>query len=83
MQEDLTQTRNRILYVLRRARRDFPDTVTGCASRNGSVFAWVRTVGRNRSEFHNKKMLINTYARLGTFCSEVLSRSVTDYLPDN
>ena len=83
VKEDLTSTRNSIMYILRRAKRDFPDKISGCSSRNGNVYVYVKGNSQNASnENRSQRILVNTFARLDKFCTETLARPLSDYCPN-
>ena len=80
VQENLSPVRKSIMYVLRKAKRDFPNKVSGCASIDGNVYAWIKT--GNTAGSRDIRMQVNDYVKLEKFCTEIISTSLNDYAPD-
>ena len=75
--ENLTQERSRILFALRQARRKFTETVSGCESRDGKIFVYVKApVPTNR----DSKVMINSWSRLDEWCRKTLDIQATSLL---
>ena len=79
VREDLTSTRNTIMYILRRAKRDFPEKISGCTSRNGNVYVYLKGNSQNSSNNRSQGIRVNTFARLDKFCTETLARPLSDF----
>lgn len=75
--ESLTPVRSTIMYVLRKAKRAFPEKVAGCNSSDGKVFVWVRPPNPNAPLPRNSRMTINTHQRLVEFCSGILNTELS------
>ena len=75
--ENLTSNRRSILYVLRRAKKDFPNIVKGCTSINGDIFAWVKSTSTR-----DRRIMVNNFRSLDKFCNEIINSSIASYLPD-
>ena len=82
IRENLTTTRNSIMYVLRKSKREFPNLISGCSSIDGRVYVWLRSQNSNDSETRDSRMPINTFKKLEIFCKEVLKRTISSYIPD-
>lgn len=78
--ENLTPTRSTIMYVLRRAKRQFPEKISGSSSRDGKVFVWLKPPNANAPDSKNTKMAINSYHRLDEFCTKSLLTPITTYI---
>ena len=76
--ENLTAVRRSILYVLRRARKDFSHLISGCNSINGDVYVWIKSTDRSR----DRRIMVNTFRKLDLVLSEMVDTSVSNYLPD-
>ena len=81
IRENLTTMRNSILFVLRKARREFPDIISGCSSIDGNVYAWVKPSIAGVGQRDNRHR-VNTYKKLDTFCQTILSRAVSEFVED-
>ena len=79
--EDLSPNRKSILYVLRRAKKDFPQIVSGCSTSNGNVFAWLKPTSGS-SEARSVRVSVNSFGKLSKFCAEKLQLSPSHYLTD-
>lgn len=53
-------TRIRIFYVLRKAKRQFPDIVRGCESQNDRVVVWVRLPNTDTLVALNSRMFLKS-----------------------
>ena len=51
--EYLTPTRNTIFYVIRQLKKRFPQKVTGCGSKDGRVFIYIKNQENSESTRHN------------------------------
>jgi hypothetical protein len=75
--ESLTPVRSTIMYVLRKAKRAYPDKVAGCNSSDGKVFVWVRPPNPCAPLPRNTRMTVNTHQRLVEFCSDILNTELS------
>ena len=73
--ENLTPGRSKVLFALRRAKRRFPQLISGCGSRDGRVYAWISTPS---STGRNNKIFINSWNKLESVCEEFLGVQVDD-----
>lgn len=78
--ESLTPTRNRIMYVLRRARQQFPEKISGSSSRDGRVMVWVKPPNSEAVGARNSRMFINTRLELENFCTETLGTPLSTFV---
>lgn len=78
--ESLTPSRNSIFYVLRRAKRQFPNIVAGCSTFDGSVFAWVKPPNAGAPGAKNGKIKINTFRKLEKFCGDTLNATIPSFV---
>ena len=75
LNEDLTLTRSKILFALRKAKRYFPRKFAGYGSMNGSVYALVKPPN---PAARNQRLYINNHLKLEDFCTRELGVSAAD-----
>lgn len=62
--ENLTASRSKILFALRRAKRFYPERVAACGSSDGRVFVWLKPqIATER----NLRIFVNSITRLDDF----------------
>ena len=81
--ENLTPTRNNILFVLRLARRKYPNIVSGCSSHDGKVYAWVKPPNPEAAGARDTKMFINTQEKLNLFCQKNFNIDAEELISKN
>ena len=74
--ENLTPKRSTLLYALRQAKKKFPSQISGCNSREGKVFVYIKPSNPDSSA-RNSKMSVNTLDSLEEFCSKILNKPVS------
>ena len=82
MYENLTPTRNSILFVLRKAKREFSDIVSGCRSLDGKVFVWIRPPNPQAVGAKDTRISVNSFRKLDKFCLETLKKSTAEFVPN-
>ena len=80
--ENLIPKRSSILYVLRQAKKKFPDLISGCSSSGMSVFAWVKPPRPDVKGARNIRTRVNTPHKLREFCENVFKCQITDVIDD-
>ena len=78
--ESLTPTRNKIMYILRSAKKKRHPRLAGCSSFGGRVFAWVKPAPGEQQDQRPKKVPVNTRAELEAFCEDILQELEADYI---
>ena len=78
LREDRTETRYTILYVLRKAKQYTPEVVSGCSSIDGNVYAWLKAPNPTA---RNSKIEVNTFAKLDTFCTDIIKQPPSTFAP--
>jgi hypothetical protein len=78
--ESLTPSRNTIMYVIRKMKKEHPHQVMGCSSIDGRVFGWVKPPAHGPPGLRNVKILVNTHAALQEFCTNFVNRPLTDFI---
>ena len=77
--ENLIPKRNKFLYVLRQAKKKFPNIIAGCNSIDMKVFVWIKPPNKDS---RNQRMKICSAAKLQEFCDKVLKSSLTSIVGD-
>ena len=80
--ESLTPQNETISYVLRRARKDFDQIISGSTTVDGINYVWVKPPNANVPGAKNIRHKISTQSALATFCSQTLRRPLTHYVPE-
>ena len=80
LNENLTPTRNHLLFVLRRAKGKFPNVIAGCSSMDGKVYTWVKPPNPDSPSARNTKLFINSQGKLDEICQKTLNTTVEDIL---
>ena len=78
--ECLTPTQQTISYVLRRAKRDFPELISGSTTFDGKNFVWVKPPNPNAPGAKDLRLPISTRTKLEEFCSRTLKKPLSDYV---
>lgn len=78
--EDLTPIRKTIMFVLRAAKRKFPDKVSGCSSVDGKVFVWTKPPNPDIPGSRDLRISVNTRHSLEKFCTRDLSVPVSEFI---
>ena len=76
--ENLTPTRNNILFSLRCAKKKFPNIVAACSSHDGKVYAWIKPPNLDAPLARNSKLFINTQDQLQDFCRKSLKVQIEE-----
>ena len=72
--ESLTPQRSKILFALRRMKREHPNVVKGCQSFDGRIYAYTPPTSSS-STARDQRHLINTHEALVNFCREFIKRT--------
>ena len=75
--ESLTPIRQTVAYVLRKAKKEFPNKVSGTSTRDGRVFVWLNPPS---AEARPIKRAINTRHELEDFCQRTLQKNLTHFI---
>lgn len=75
MNENLTPQRANILYVLRKAKKIFPEKVDGSGSHNGRVYVWIKAPNPTARKI---KHFIGSKSKLEEFCTKTLGESASN-----
>ena len=74
--ESLTPAAQTISYVLRKARREFPQKISGSTTYDGKNFVWVKPPNPNGKDIRHA---IPTLERLDEFCLRVLEKPMSHF----
>ena len=80
--ECLTPQRQTISYVLRRAKREFPTIVSGSATFDGKVYAWVKPPNPNAPGAKDLRHAVNNHSRLLDFCNRTLNVPLSHFIKE-
>ena len=76
--ENLTPTRNNILFSLRCVKKKFPSIVAACSSHDGKVYTWIKPLNPDAPSARNSKLFINTQDQLEDFCRKSLKVQIEE-----
>ena len=74
--ESLTPVRQTIHYVLRKAKKKFPEKISGISTFDGKIMVYVKPLRPSRNS-RDIKFIINSRSKLETFCNDALATSLT------
>ena len=80
--EDLTPTRSRILYALRKAKRRFQNIIASCGSHDGKVHVYIKPPNPSAGIARNTKVTINSQEQLQKFCERTLEIEAKELIDD-
>ena len=78
--EFLTPMRQTIAFVLRKAKKECPEVVSGSSTIDGRNFIWTKPPGAAPRGTKDIKWCINSHARLVEFCDQVLKKPLTNFI---
>ena len=79
--ESLTPQSQTISFVLRKARKDFPNLVSGSSTQDGVNYVWLKPTNAQASGARNVRHKISTHTSLVSFCSQTLKKPLSHYVP--
>ena len=80
--ECLTPCQQTISFVLRRAKREFPDLISGTTTFDGKNFVWVKPPNPSAPGAKDTRLKVSTHAKLLEFCTRTLSKPLAHYLTE-
>ena len=78
--ESLTPTRSKILYVLRQAKNLSDSPITGTSTLNGRIFAHHKPSSSAPENARSQKTELNTMEKLKEFCDNFIKRPLERFL---
>lgn len=79
--EHLTPMQATISFVLRKAKQDFPDLVSGSTTFDGANFVWIQPPNPAARGAKALRMKITSHRKLDEFCTNTLKKPLTEYIP--
>ena len=76
--ENLIPKRQAIMKVLRKAKQDHSDKISGCSSIRGGVYVWIKPPRPDNPGARNSRLPVNTFSQLKNFCDSILSVEVSE-----
>ena len=80
--ECLTPQRQTISYVLRRAKQESPNIVSGSSSFDGKVYIWVKHPNPDAPGAKDLRHAINNHPRLVDFCNRTLNVPLSHFIKE-
>ena len=80
LNESLTPQRHNISYALRKARREFPDLISGTSTIDGKVFVWVKPPNPLAAGSRDTRISVNSYSKLENFCQTTLQVPMSHFI---
>ena len=77
--EALTPLRRSIAYVLRKAKRKFPNIISGSTTFEGKNVAWIKAPDPNARPM---KLALHTKEKFLKFCQQTLKKPVTHFVKE-
>ena len=78
--ESLTIQRQQVIMSLRKAKRQFPNLISGVTSIEGSVYAWTRPTATSTNTTRDTRHKINGFQQLENFCQNHLQLPSANFL---
>ena len=78
--ESLTAQRQTILFALRKAKREFPNVISGTSTTDGRVYVWIKPQDATSSPSRDTRLLVNSLTRLEDFCQRNLGKPMSYFL---
>ena len=79
--EDLPSEKQTILYVLRKCKKKYPNIVSGSASIDGHISAWIKPQSPNETA-QNRRVSINSVEKLRQFCTNYLCDELSSFIQE-
>ena len=73
---DICPEKQRIMYVLRQAKRKFQDKVSGSACIEGRIYVWLKQSNSDKDQ----RLMINTVDKLRLFCNSNLGVGLESFI---
>ena len=78
--ESLTPLRQSIAFVLRKARREFPNIISGASTIDGRNYVWLHPPSPAAENAKSSRHLIATHDRLVEFCEKTLDKPISHFI---
>ena len=80
--ECLTPCQQTISYVLRKAKRELPDLISGSATFEGKNFVWVKPPNPSAPGAKDLRLKISTHKKLEDFCNKTLKKPLSHFITE-
>ena len=80
--ECLTSTQRMIGFVLRKAKRDHPDIISGSTTFEGKYFVWTKPPNTNSPGARDNKHNVGSIYKLEKFLAQNLNKEISHYVPN-
>ena len=77
--EDLSPEKQTIMYVLREAKRKFPNIVSGSSCVDGRIAAWIKPQHPDEGS-SNRRVNVNSLEKLKTFCRDTIDSNLETFI---
>ena len=78
--ESLTPTKQKIMRVLRSAKKEFGDKVSGYNTSDGTVYVWLLPPNPDAEGARNSRVTIENLTKLEKFCKDNFDRTISYFL---
>lgn len=83
--DDLPAEKQTILYVVRQAKKRFPNTVSGCSSSGGKLYAYVKQAADGESSTttgttRDRRVPIGNLRKIKAFCTDILGCGLETFI---
>ena len=78
--ESLTPLRQTIAFVLRKAKREFPEKISGSTTLDGKNYVWIQPPNPNAPGAKATRLAVHTHDRLTSFCEKTLGKPLTHFI---
>lgn len=78
--EHLTPVSKTIAYVLRKARRKFPNRIAGTTTIDGKNCVWVKSLNLADPNARETKVILKSHEKLISFCDDILQCPITEFI---
>ena len=68
--ESLTPMKQKIVRIIRNAKRSHPDIISGYSTSDGTIYLWVKPPNPNAAGARNSRMTIDTLEKIDKFCRD-------------
>ena len=80
--EFLTPQRQTIAYVLRKAKKECPNIVSGSSSIDGKNFVWIKSPNPSVPGARDIRQCVTNHSRLVEFCENVLKKPLSSFISE-
>ena len=78
--ESLTPLRQTIAFILRKAKREFPEKISGSSTLDGKNYVWIPPPNPNAPGAKATRLAVHTHDRLTKFCEKTLGKPLSHFI---